>query len=114
MLIEAKRALEVQTVTAFDAEIASLINAGAMDLASVGVVLPGSVDLTVDNEGVVTDNSSLDDDYVKRAILTYVKAHFRNPPNREQLLDMYDSQKKKLANTERYTDWRDPGCTDPL
>lgn len=113
MLKEAKRALEVQTVTAFDAEIASLINASAMDLASVGVVLPGTVDLAVDEDGVVTDNSVLEDDYVKRAILTYVKAHFRNPPDRDRLLAMYDDQKKKLANTNRYTDWGDNGCTSP-
>ena len=111
MLIEAKRALEVQTVTAIDAEIASLINAGAMDLTSVGVVLPGSVDLIVDEEGTVTDASTLRDPYVMRAIITYVKAHFRNPPDREGLLSMYDYQKKKLANTNQYAMWGESECT---
>lgn len=111
MLNEAKTALEVQTVTAYDAEIAALCQSAAMDLTSVGVLLPGTVDLIVATDGTVTDASTLRDPYVMRAIITYVKAHFRNPPDREGLLSMYDYQKKKLANTNQYAMWGESECT---
>lgn len=106
MLIEAKLALGL-TVDAYDARIAALLDAGAKDLMSVGVQFSGDVSLTIAADGTVTDNSTLTDNLVKEAILTYVQMRFGNPPNYDQLLASYDSQKKKLANTSGYTEWGD-------
>lgn len=106
MLIEAKLALGL-TVDAYDARIAALLDAGAKDLMSVGVQFSGDVSLTIAADGTVTDNSTLADNLVKEAILTYVQMRFGNPPNYDQLLASYDSQKKKLANTSGYTEWGD-------
>lgn len=106
MLKEAKLALGLHE-SAYDARIAALLDAGAKDLESVGVVLSGTVDLSVDSEGTVTDNSTLADNYTIEAILTFVQARFGNPPNYDQLRDAYDAMKKKLANTTNYTEWGD-------
>lgn len=106
MLKEAKLTLGL-TVDKYDPRIAALIMAGAKDLESVGVEFSGTVSLTVSDDDTVTDNSTLADDYVKEAILTYVQMRFGNPSNYDQLLESYESQKKKLANTDDYTDWGD-------
>lgn len=106
MLQEAKLALGL-TVSAYDARIAALLDAGAKELASVGVEFTGTVSLTVAENGTVTDNSTLQDNLVKEAILTYVMVHFGNPPNYDQLLASYENQKQKLANTTGYTEWGD-------
>lgn len=106
MLKEAKLALGI-TTQAYDARIAALLTAGAKDLMSVGVQFSGDVSLTIATDGTVTDNSTLADNLLKEAILTYVQMRFGNPPNYDQLLAAYDSQKKKLANTSGYTEWGD-------
>ncbi len=104
MLKEAKLALGL-TTDAYDARLAALLDAGAKDLRSVGVEFTGTVSLTVASNGTVTDESTLDDNLVIEAILTYVMVHFGNPSNYAQLLESYDYQKKKLANTSAYTEW---------
>ena len=45
MLKEAKAALRV-TTTAYDEEIVRLLTAGAMDLETAGVIVPGAIDVT--------------------------------------------------------------------
>lgn len=106
MLKEAKLALGI-TTQAYDARIAALLDAGAKDLRSVGVQFSGVVSFTVAVDGTVTDNSTLEDNLVKEAILTYVQMRFGNPPNYDQLLAAYENQKQKLANTTGYTEWGD-------
>ena len=104
MLKEAKKALRV-TADYYDSEIASLLMAGANDLEIAGVELPGSVTFTVSTSDAVTDNSTLKDPLVMRAIITYAMMRFGNPPNYDKLLDAYETQKGQLMHAAGYTDY---------
>lgn len=106
MLKEAKKALRV-TSTYYDSEIASLLMAGANDLAIAGVQLPGEVTFTVSSSDVVTDTSTLTDELAMRAVITYAQMRFGNPPNYQQLADAYDLQKVQLMHATGYTDYDD-------
>ena len=107
MLKEAKKALRV-TATYFDSEIASLLMAGANDLAIAGVQLPGEVTFTVTSGDTVTDTSTLTDPLAMRAVITYAQMRFGNPPNYQQLADSYDLQKVQLMHATGYTDYGEP------
>jgi hypothetical protein len=104
MLKEAKKALRV-THSIYDSEIASLLMAGANDLAIAGVILPGTVTFTVYNNGEVMDLSTLTDPLVQRAIFTYAAVRFGNPPNYDKLKEAYDEQKVQLMHATGYTDY---------
>ena len=104
MLKEAKRALRV-TVDNFDPEIASLLMAGANDLAIAGVELPGTVTFTLGTNDAVTDESTLTDPLAMRAVITYAQMRFGNPPNYDKLADAYDLQKIQLMHATGYTDF---------
>ena len=103
MLKEAKLALRV-THTIYDAEIANLLMAGANDLQIAGVVLPGTVTFTVNND-TITDTSTLTDPLAMRAIITYAAMRFGNPPNYDKLREAYDTQKGQLMHATGYTNW---------
>ncbi len=103
MLSEAKLAMRIST-DAYDQEIASLLDAGAKDLTAAGIVLPGTVGFTVDN-GAVTDTSTLADNLVIRAIITYARMNFGSPDDYERLAAAYNSQKVKLMHAAAYTDY---------
>ena len=111
MLKEAKKALRV-TATAFDSEIASLLMAGANDLTIAGVVLPGTVTFSVEGD-TVTDLSTLTDDLVMRAILTYAMMRFGNPPNYDKLREAYETQKVQLMHATGYTDYGETQDPEP-
>jgi len=104
MLKEAKKALRV-TVDYYDSEIASLLMAGANDLAIAGVELTGTVAFTIGTNDAVTDTSSLTDPLAMRAIITYAAMRFGNPPNYDRLLDAYETQKGQLMHATGYTDY---------
>lgn len=126
MLAEVKKALPYDG-TLDDGELARLCSAGAMDMTTRGVILPGTVDFTYSqkvwedpetgsfeidwNTGlprcveVVTDNSTLTDDLCMRAIITYVKMHFGNPPNYDKLKESYEIQLGQLMVSGDYTDY---------
>ena len=109
MLKECKQALRI-TTDAYDGELASLMKAGAADLKAAGVIIPGTVSFTttVTTAGdSVTDNSNLKDDWVKRAIFTYVRMHFGSPDDYDRLRESYNVQKTQLMHTDGYTDWGD-------
>lgn len=111
-------------------EIARLCLAGAADLTTRGVILPGKVEFAfseqpivdpvtseqetdwMTGEGrtfeVVTDNSDLEDDLCCRAIFTYVQMYFRNPPNFDNLKAAYETQLGQLMVTTGYTDFGEP------
>lgn len=109
MLKEAKKAMWV-TVNDFDSEIASLLEAGAKDLEIAGIVLDGVIDIEIDeDEGTVTDFSSVEDPLLKRAIITYAQMNFRNPPNHDNLVAAYESLKGRLMNATGYTRFREDG-----
>lgn len=103
MLSEAKKAMRI-TGDAYDGEIASLLDAGAHDLSIGGVVLPGTVSFSNDN-GVITDNSTLTDALVMRAIITYAMANRYGEPNADRLNDSYQNQKCQLMHASDYTDF---------
>ena len=104
MLKEAKKALRV-TSTIYDTEIASLLMAGANDLAIAGVDLPGTVTFTIGTNDAVTDQSTLTDPLAMRAVITYAAMRFGNPPNYDRLMDAYDTQKCQLMHAAAYTDY---------
>lgn len=104
MLKEAKLALRV-TVDAYDAEIMSILKAGEMDLRIAGVEVPGCVSWTESQVGAVTDTSTMDDQLVMRALLTYAAMRFGNPPNYERLLAAYETQKVQLMHATGYTQY---------
>jgi hypothetical protein len=111
MLKEAKKALRV-TTDWYDSEIASLLMAGAADLKAVGVKWPGVVSFSVSGNDTVTDNSTLKEPLVMRAIITYAAMRFGNPPNYDKLKESYDEQKVQLMHAAMYTDYPEDGdCT---
>ena len=110
MLNEAKKALRM-TTDAYDGEIARLLMAGALDLETVGVILPGSVSFVFGENDAVTDQSTLTDPLVMRAILTYVRKNFGSPNDYRQVSESYDMQKNQLMHASGYTDY---GAGDEL
>ena len=104
MLKETRLALRI-TSTAYDAELAQLIMAAAGDLThSAGVPVEG-VSLTVTwNQGTatVTDSSSITDDLLIRAIITYVRMRFGSPEDYDRLKAAYDEQKAQLQTATGY------------
>lgn len=86
LLKHCKILLRQATTTAFDEEIETLIEACLLDLKLSGV-------------------EKIDDDLVKRAVGIYVKAHFGSEnPDREGLIECYNSLKTHLALSEKYGD----------
>ena len=106
MLKEAKKALRV-TVDNFDDEIMRLCMAGYDDLKIAGVIETGTVSFTESTSGAVTDTSTLADNWCMRAIITYVKMNFGNPPNQEWLQQSYETQLGQLMTTSGYTNFGD-------
>ena len=107
MLKEAKLALRV-TATAYDAEIASLLMAAANDLKIAGVRIDGEVTFSVTDDAV-TDLCSVDDELVKRALITYAAMRFGNPPNYDKLKEAYETQKVQLMHADGYTNYGQGG-----
>ena len=103
LLARTRLALRI-TTTAYDSELASLLLAAAEDLRVVGIPVDG-VRLTVamnNNALTVTDNSTIRDELLIRALITYVRAHFGSPSDYEQLKRAYDEQKAQLRLSSRY------------
>ena len=73
--------------TAYDSEILSYIVAAQKDLGIAGVEFDEA------------------DELVTKAIMTYVRMSFGNPPNYDKLKASYDEQKAQLQNATGYTDW---------
>lgn len=86
MLANCKTAMRI-TTDAYDEEITSYINAAELDLGIAGVIY----------EAV--------DDLVQKAIITYVRMSFGNPPNYDRLKAAYDEQKAQLQVATGYTEW---------
>lgn len=103
MLKECKLALRI-TATVYDQELCSLMEAGAKDLENAGVVLPGTVAFA-EAQGAITDNSTLTDALVMRAIFTYVRALFGSPNDYDRLAQSYETQKVQLMHAQNYTDY---------
>lgn len=89
MLEKVKTALRIST-TAYDEELADLIEAAKLDLGIAGVDLPNSLD-----------------EICGRAIITYCKLAFGLPEDYDKLKRSYDEQKAQLVTATGYTDWGD-------
>lgn len=103
MLSETRTALRIKT-TAYDDELVGLIQAGAKDLEVAGVVIPGDLSFTK-TQGVWTDASTLTDNLVQRAIITYVRMNFGSPDDYDRLAAAYTAQKVTLMHASDYTNY---------
>ncbi len=103
MLEGARLALRIKT-NAYDAEIVSLLQAGALDLTSAGVKLPGEV-IFSENDGAIQDESTLTDPLCLRALYTYVRMNFGSPDDYERLRESYRNQKILLMHAGGYTEY---------
>lgn len=88
LIDDCKMALRV-TTNAYDAEITNYIEAAKLDLGIAGV------------ETTVVDN------LVNTAIMTYVRMHFGAPSNYDKLKASYDEQKAQMMMASGYTNWGD-------
>lgn len=110
MLKEAKQECRVEPEeTAYDMEIAGLIEAAALYMSTRGIILKGVVRIEIGEDGAAIDKTTVTDPMIKRAILTYCKANFGNHPNREQLMKSWESQVITLKGTTGYTNWEGRG-----
>ena len=75
------------TTSSYDSEIQAYIEAAMLDLGIAGVETPP------------------DDALINKAVMTYVRMSFGNPPNYDRLKESYDEQKAQLMNATGYTDW---------
>lgn len=100
MLNEVKLALG-KVKSDYDAELAGLIQAAVGDLGIVDVTASG-VDLVVNSDGTVTDNSTINDPLLIRAIITYVRLHFKSPDDYDRLERSYNEQKAQLITATGY------------
>lgn len=109
MLKEAMLALRV-TDMEYAPEICRLLKAAQRDLEIAGVIVRGTCDFTITenaqlDEVSVTDNSTITDEAVQTAMITYARMHFGSPGDYEQLASSYDLQRRQLANASGYTDF---------
>ena len=103
MLSETKMALRIKT-NIYDGEIARLIEAAVGDLGIVDVEAAGVsfiISATTTGE-TVTDNSTITDQLLIRAIITYVRLHFGSPDDYDRLERSYNEQKAQLITASGY------------
>lgn len=103
MLSETKMALRIKT-NVYDGEIARLIEAAVGDLGIVDVDAAGVsfiISATTTGE-TVTDNSTISDQLLIRAIITYVRLHFGTPDDYDKLERSYNEQKAQLITASGY------------
>ena len=88
----------------YNGQIIREIKAAALDLTtSAEIELPGTIDITVSSQGVITDNSTITDDLIIATIATWVNMRIGNPPNYDKLLAAYNSLKGQLRLSKSYT-----------
>lgn len=103
MLNETKLALRIKT-NIYDGEIARLIEAAVGDLGIVDVEAAGVsfiISATTTGE-TVTDNSTITDQLLIRAIITYVRLRFGTPDDYDKLERSYNEQKAQLITASGY------------
>ena len=88
----------------YDGWIIREIKAAALDLTtSAEIELPGTIDITISSQGVITDNSTLKDELIIATIATWCNMRIGNPPNYDSLLAAYNSLKGQLRLSSTYT-----------
>lgn len=86
LLQSCKTALRI-TTDAYDSEITRYIQAALLDLGIAGVTYDAI------------------DDLVAKAVMTYVRFSFGNPPDYDKLKASYDEQKAQMQTATGYTNW---------
>ena len=111
MLKEAMLALRV-TDMEYAADIKRLLIAGKKDLEIAGVTITGDIVITITEDeqtGTITatDSSTITDDLVITAIITYAGArgNYAGAEERAKLDASYDLQRRQLANATGYTNF---------
>ena len=111
MLKEAMLALRV-TDMEYAPDIKRLLIAGKRDLEIAGVTITGDIVITITEDeqtGTITatDSSTITDDLVITAIITYAGArgNYAGAEERAKLDASYDLQRRQLANATGYTDF---------
>lgn len=113
MLKEAMLALRV-TDMEYASEIRRLLYAAKKDLEAAGVVITGDLDITVTETEdqttheitiTATDHSTITDEWVQTAMITYVRFSFGSPTDFDRVAASYDLQRRQLANATGYTDF---------
>ena len=111
MLKEAMLAMRV-TDMEYGPDIKRLLIAGKRDLEIAGVKITGEINITFTEDpqtGAITatDASTITDDLVITALITYAGArgNYAGADEREKLDASYDLQRKQLANATGYTDF---------
>ena len=114
MLKEAMLALRV-TDMEYAPDIKRLLIAGKKDLEIAGVTIAGDIVITITEDpqtGAITatDSSTITDNLVITAIITYAGArgNYAGTDERAKLEDSYVLQRKQLANATGYTDFLEP------
>ena len=114
MLKEAMLAMRV-TDMEYAPDIRRLLRAGKRDLEIAGVQIQGDIDIQIMEDletGTITatDNSSIEDDLVITALITYCGARgdYASAEERVKLDASYDLQRRQLANATGYTDFLEP------
>lgn len=92
----------------YDRQIVQEINMAVLDLTRTAeIVLPGAVSVSIDQNGAVTDESTLTDEYIIGAIITWCQMRIGNPPNHAQLLATYNTLKGNMRQSRYYTRFAD-------
>lgn len=115
MLKEAMLGIRV-TDMEYAPDIKRLLIAGKKDLEIAGVEIDGEILITItettnqqtgDTEITVTDTSTITDDMVITALITYVGArgNYASREEKEQLEQSYQLQRTQMANATGYTDF---------
>ena len=114
MLKEAMLALRV-TDMEYASDIKRLLIAGKKDLEIAGVTITGQILITITEDpqtGAITatDASTITDDLVITALITYAGArgNYAGAEERAKLDASYDLQRRQLANATGYTDFLEP------
>ena len=90
----------------YDGQIIREIKACALDLTtSAEISLPGDINITVSDQGVITDASTLTDELIITAISIWCNMRIGNPPNYDQLLKAYNSLKGQMRISSHYTNY---------
>ena len=106
MFADVKRMMPVSG-DGYDREIALQIKAAALDLTRTAeIILPGTIDISIDDTtGAVTDNSTVEDEYLTAAIACWCTAMIGNPPNHDNMMKAYEAMKGNMRLSREYTDY---------
>ena len=120
MLKEAMLAMRVTDMD-YAPDICRLLKSAEKDLKIAGVVIQGTCVFTItettdqttgETTITVTDNSTITDETVQTAMITYCRANFGSPPDYDKLAASYDLQRRQLANATGYTDFGEESGDD--